>query len=67
MAAMQDLQVATSTKLLYHICVNNDLAPTIALRTRMIRACKTMVSEIEMVPGLTENKTPIYTIKIKPK
>ena len=64
-ASMEILKESTSTQLLHHICGENDLAPTTALRTRMLRACKSMVAEIDMVESKTENKTPIYIIKIK--
>lgn len=61
---MNDLKLASSTKLFAHICKNHKLEPTNALRVRMIRACKSMIAELEMTPGITENKTPIYTIKL---
>ncbi len=64
-ASMEVLKETTSSKLLHHICVENDLAPTGALRTRMLRACKSMVAEIDMIKSKTENKTPIYIIKLK--
>ena len=65
MASMRELRETTSTKLLQHICDKNQMEVTGPLRTRMIRACKTMVAEIEMKKSLTENKTPIYIIKLK--
>lgn len=65
MASMRELGETTSTKLLQDICEKNKMAVTGPLRTRMIRACKTMVAEIEMKKSLTENKTPIYIIKLK--
>lgn len=62
---MRELKKTTSTRLLLHICDNNQMKATIPLRVRMIRACKSMVSEIEMEKTITENKTPIYIINLK--
>jgi len=65
MESMRELQVATSSELLNSICEIHGLEPIPGLRDRMLRACKSMVAELEMTLTETQYKTPIYTIKLK--
>jgi len=65
MASMSQLKETTSTNLLYHICESEGLEITDALRVRMIRACKSMVLELDMEKTKTKTKTDIYLIRLK--